>query len=159
MRAGKNQQLKYDKLTGTSTCHTLRVTVHVTRMCMTSARQVVHDRQKPQFGGSSLPRAICVLIIITLPPTRHYHATPTNATLQIATQYQMNINGKKIGQKRGSLSLGSRIAVLVQWKAKLNKKPINGVFYNFLTSSPSSLHPFVTNPFPCLSAHILIKYY
>ena len=36
-------------------------------------------------------------IIITLPPTRHYHATPTYATHQIATQYQMIINGKKIG--------------------------------------------------------------
>ena len=38
-----------------------------------------------------------LVLLITLPPTRHYHATPTRATLQIATQYQMNINRKKIG--------------------------------------------------------------
>ena len=36
-------------------------------------------------------------IIITLPPMRHYHTTPTHATLHIAILYQMNNTGGKIG--------------------------------------------------------------
>ena len=35
--------------------------------------------------------------LITLSPTWHYHTTPTHATLHIATQYQLNNTGKKIG--------------------------------------------------------------
>ena len=62
---------------------------------------------KPVIGMVPVPRVNTELplpIIITLPPTRHYHATPTHAILQIATQYQITSMGRNLAKNGLPLS-------------------------------------------------------